>query len=248
METLLTLFSGILALFVVGAALLLTTMWMTRRRALRTAEQFDPSELEAVREDLLEVVKESSKRNGDRVVLEAFWRDRSIERTKRHAVLEPLLRRRILSASKDADGVMAFFQFLSWDILNRPAGVVVLSELDWMRMATGAPASVVVGTVHGTLVGSVSGGIVQTGAGSSAQIVNEVTPEILAALISALRTDAATLPQTDREHAESLADSLEMDAKRNRWSRILDTVNSITGVMANSGSMWASTADILARM
>lgn len=248
METLMALFWGVLAVLVVGAALLMTTMWMTRRRALRTAEGFDPSELEAVREDLLEVVKESSKRKGERVGLEEFWRDRSIERTKRHAVLEPLMRRRILSASKDADRLVAFFQFLSWDVLNRPAGVVVLSELDWMRMATGAPASVIVGSLNGTLVGSVSGGIVQTGAGSNAQIINEVAPEMLAALISALRTDAATLPRADRDHAESLADSLEMDAKRNRWSRILDTVNSITGVMANSGSMWASTADILARM
>ncbi|MFF2272228.1 hypothetical protein ACFVTX_08130 [Agromyces sp. NPDC058136] len=241
------LWSVMIGLVAIGLVLIVTTV-LTSRRMKRHAQMVDPSQAEHLGELLLERVRERSLEPGCAVSLSGFWREHASTSAERYAALQPLLRSGVLRATKDSDEIFRFFQFIAWDLLNRPVGVVTLNQRDWTRMATGATAATVIQSVHGTVVGTVSGGVVQTGDHSVAHVTNSVDHRLMMEIIAALRADATRLAGIDRERAESLADAIENDASKGREGAVLDVINSLSGVIANSAGTWASTAEILTRI
>lgn len=169
-----------------------------------------------------------------RVAIAPFWRAKKFTAAQKYYILEPLLRRNILRPAESQDSVERGVQNFWRNILNRPVGQVVLNERDWLQMAQGASGIVINGGMHG--------GIVQQGSGNTAKDARGGDDlEKVLRLVQALRMDAVAQHPADAEELESLADALEGDARKSRWSQVQRTLDRVAGLVTSSGKVLAAT-------
>lgn len=217
-----------------------------RRRIVREG-QLDPSILEAERAELVAFVGEHSQAQGQTVLLRKYWRSRGLTRAQRYVVLEDLLNRQVLNAAFSNESVEGFFQGVFWNTLHFPVSAVRLSQLNWQKLASGASAGIVANGDVIIVRDSPGAGVASRSPHANLTISQELSAGTAEALIAALRKDAQGLvPGHElREHAESLADSLERDAAEGRWGSVRRTAQSVLEFASNSAGLWASTLAIL---
>jgi hypothetical protein len=236
MDQLLTFVVGVGVIIVAIAAVLTSASILTRSRMLRTG-QVPAAQAQAVRADLVREVGEWSTEQGMRISLRPYWKGRGYTAAQRYVILAPLLERKLLHPTVSDDQFEALIEVFAQRVLSRPVGRVILNSRDWQRLASG--------TSTGIMIKEISGGIVQVGDHNVATLQQEFVPEYVERLIEALRTDAQTIGGVDGERADSLADSLELDLRKQRWTSVRQTLASLAGIAASGGTIWAATIQIL---
>jgi hypothetical protein len=225
---------AICVILILAATVIISVL--THNRMMREGA-LPEQEAQLLREQLLEAVGEASTEPRTAVDLRGFWKDTQLTSAQRYVLLRPLLGGKVLHAVFPTEQPEAFFSELMTNVFHRPARTVSLNTRDWTRLASG--------TTAGIVVSGVSGGIVQIGDHNKAKVTQpELSPDFIATLIEALRIDAATNEAADSERAESLADSLETDLKKDRWASIRDTVKTVATVVSSGTSAWAATAQL----
>ena len=144
----------VIAILIVVVVLMLVIFvvmpWLTRRRALRKG-RLPAAEAANAREKLLEAVQEASTEPGMQISLPGFWKGTRYNGAQRLYILDPLLKKGILTPAQSSDHVITFGQEVR-RIFGRSPRSVVLNTRDWTRMAAGAPPSVVIqGDNHGVV-------------------------------------------------------------------------------------------------
>lgn len=222
-----------IAIGVGGAALSVAT----DRRMVRDGAM-EEGEAQYLRAEIVRQVGDASTEPRMQIDLRPFWHDLSLTPAQRYVLLKPLLERKVLHAVVPVDRSEAFLTFVARTVLSRPTNWVILNSRDWGRLASGTSAGIVIGDVSG---------VVQIGDQNRATLTQDITPDFVERLIRALRTDAAAavLHAPAAERADSLADSLESDLEKHRWSTIVETVKTISGIAASGATIWAATASHL---
>lgn len=230
--------------FVLGALVLLfgfallaglTSAKTTKSRLARG--EMPAEELASAREELVAHVLRASTEQGAAIELKAHWRSTGRDRAQQFVILRQPLEDRILHRALDKEAPIAFVQLIAQDVLSWPPAAVKLNSRDWQRSAMPDDARIT--------IREVSGGVVQVGNRNTATVEQRIDADLVAALINALRTDAATLAPRDAEQAESFADSLEADMHSKRWTSITTTFAAIAGAAASGTAAWASTVAAL---
>jgi len=225
---------------VLGFALLfgiavLTTGIVARQRQHRRGE-LPAQQLQRLQAELMEFARARTKSQDMRVDLKPFWQTKHLTTAQRFVVLEPLFQDKDLRARSSEEDASSGAAFMAAGLLALPARYVSLSELEWNRLKNESAPRI---HVH---QGS---GIVQIGDHNSASSFQELSPEFVLNLIAALRADAGAAAEADGERGSSLADSLEMDLKKKRWSSITETVKTVLSLASSSASLWATTSKLL---
>lgn len=236
------------ALLVMVIAYVILILWMRRR--MKTVGYIDDEDAFLIRNDLIDAVKVASKQQRMRVSLRGFWKGRHLKRVQRAFLMRPLLECQILFAAGAESTERSKWELWAQETFWFPPKYVVLNDQDWLRMTSNSvPASVVIsGAIHGQVILGDNSGVATVGNNNrlSQKWTGEPDPEFIRLIIGALRHDALRQEQTMRQEAESIADSLEADLRNNRWKHIGDTMNLLTGVVANGLVIWATTAGLLA--
>ena len=233
----------IVAILVIGVVVLATTVCVsvgTRRRMLRSG-YMPPAVADRQRAALLDAIKEASTEKGTQVVLSGFWRgqryqQRRLSAAQKYFVMNPLLQRGIIRPAESTDKLEATVQGLWRNVLNRPVSCVVLNERDWMKMSQGS-SGIHIGTMHG--------GIVQLGDGNTASQSNSADLDAVQRIVEALRRDSDTSAGVEKEELSSIADSLEIDVSRGRWTQVQKTLDTVAGLVASGTKVMAATAEVL---
>lgn len=225
---------AILVAVLFAALIVKAATWSAMRNGRLTQAQ--STELERA---LLEAVYEATYEPGVRVSIGNFWRARGLRAADKWQVLRPLLRSNQLQIAWSDDRLPSTLQAISRNVFSRPPGLVILSSR--VREELGRTPTISIRN---------GDGIVQIGTGHTASVSKrqDISPELIAALVAALRTDAATMPAAQSEQAGSIADSLESDAARGRWNAVSATVERLLSIVASGASVWASTATILSSL
>jgi predicted type IV restriction endonuclease len=128
-----------------------------------------------------------------------------------------------------------------------PVTVVRLSDLNWQRLASGASAGIIANGDVIIVRDSPGAGVISRSPGATQTLTQEVTLELVQAVIQALQRDAQALVPGNplREQAESFADTLHRDASMNRWESVKKTLSDVLAFAANGATLWAATFTIL---
>jgi len=145
-----------LALFIVVIVIVVAVPRATQRRALRKGK-IPEAEVDEVQQCLLEAVQDASTEQGTHVLLSRFWKGFDYNNAQRLYILQPLLKKGILTPAHSSDSVINFWRAIR-GILALPPKTVILNQRDWTRMATGASPSVVIkgGYVGAAVVGDMN--------------------------------------------------------------------------------------------
>ena len=224
-----------------------------RRNKLRKGVLED-GKLERYRALLVESVGERSRTQHAAVPLRKTWTDlarkqgEELTGAQRYVILDDLLRRNVLLPAYSTDSVTAFFQGLSWNLLQRPVTRVVLSDLDWQRLASGQKASIVANGGDIIYVNESPGaGVVSRSPHAKQSIEMRLDLDNIERLIHGIESDAASLqPGTPlRLRAERFVIHLRQDSERGDWERVRSTLTELLAFAANAAGLWVSTMAIL---
>jgi len=249
---------AVTVLFLVFGVLvpLLLKQRLLRKATLNENERYD------LRKQLLTYVKAESPTKGIPVNLGRFWRGKKLSAANRFVVLDSLFGQKTLQTAYSGDAFTNFFQVLWWGVLARPPLYVKLSDRDWNQLANGQPISIAIETLIGKQVvdhqenydvklKDIEGSAIAIGKKSSAKTsttVPALTPEQLALLITALKTDAVALESDHPEAAEeaaSAADALESDLKAERFVSAARKANVLFDFIQKGTGAWSATMTIL---
>lgn len=187
----------------------------------------------ALQSELLEAIKDASANQRTPVDIRSFWRQRRARTRDRHAVIEPLVARGDVTVAPQAEigepweTLRGLWQFA----LYKPPTRLVLTDRTWTRMVHEGVSGrgIVIGTyveraeqVNDYTMETGGGDVIGSPMGPRAKArdvrvtkgdaVSSLPPNLVADLVAALRSDAATLQGNSRRDVRSLADDLEDEA------------------------------------
>jgi hypothetical protein len=216
---------------IVGLLAVLVLLAFANRHRLRRKANV-PDELRlSLQAALLEAIKTKSANQRTSVNIRRFWRGTGLKAYQRNAVIDPLIESGDVFVDHRVSGSEIWDVAVSWWnlALYRPPAHLVLSDRTWTRMVHEGVSgqSIVIGTfvertqeVNDFSINTGGGDNIGSPVGRSVRVgdvevtksseSSGVSTELLAELVSALRTDAVQLDDPAvRASVRSLADKLE---------------------------------------